>query len=351
MEAEEFQKLYESVGGIEIASIEFDEESMEHSGIIGQKWGKRRFQNDDGTYTELGKERRRKFGGMSRAEKKTAKKAKKKADDARAFKEVKKIAVKRGDIKFAEKHFEQLTEDEIEELYSRFNMKQRIDRLSAEKTQETLDKWVNRLDSAGRMARSVDSIYTSLNNMSETRKNSEAAESRRKLEAKKGKLSLEEQKLKNDKAKAELDRYKEEPSEYRKKMRDLALQKEEANIAQTKANTEKTLSEANKNKLKETLVADPVLERKYLQERKRVLEDKRKEFEKRGFTKAAIEANMELEERKRPDNLVDYLNAGGGTDILSSLVKSEKGKYDPDEIAEKAAANILKKVKNDEFNW
>lgn len=33
--------------------------ALEHSGIKGQKWGERRYQNPDGTYTELGKERRR----------------------------------------------------------------------------------------------------------------------------------------------------------------------------------------------------------------------------------------------------------------------------------------------------
>jgi predicted RNA-binding protein Jag len=35
------------------------EESLSHHGIKGQKWHLRRFQNPDGTYTELGKERRR----------------------------------------------------------------------------------------------------------------------------------------------------------------------------------------------------------------------------------------------------------------------------------------------------
>ena len=32
-----------------------------HWGILGQKWGNRRFQNEDGTYTEAGKERRRNY--------------------------------------------------------------------------------------------------------------------------------------------------------------------------------------------------------------------------------------------------------------------------------------------------
>lgn len=30
---------------------------LEHHGILGQKWGIRRFQNEDGTYTQLGRER------------------------------------------------------------------------------------------------------------------------------------------------------------------------------------------------------------------------------------------------------------------------------------------------------
>lgn len=346
MEELDFQKLYESAGPVLVDDLDYNYDDLAHAGIIGMRWGKRRYQNDDGTYTELGKERRRKYGGMSRAEKKAAKKAKKKADEAREAKKERTDAVKRGDIRYAQVNFDKFSEDEITELYRRYDMKREIDRINTQKSQETLDKWVSRFNSAGKMAVSIDTIYNSLNDISEKSKDNKAAEKRRKNEAKKAKLLLDEQQLRNEKAKAELDRYKEEPSEYRKKMRDLALQKEEANIAQTKANTEKTLAEANKNKLKEILVADPVLERKYLQEREQILKDKREEFEKRGFTKSAIEANMEIEKRKRPDNLVDYLNAGGGTELLSTLVKAEKGKFDPEEVGEKAATSILKKLKD-----
>lgn len=35
-----------------------DNNSLEHFGIPGMKWGQRRYQNEDGTYTEAGKERR-----------------------------------------------------------------------------------------------------------------------------------------------------------------------------------------------------------------------------------------------------------------------------------------------------
>lgn len=39
---------------------------LEHHGIKGQRWGFRRFQNEDGTYTDLGAERRREDSGFKR---------------------------------------------------------------------------------------------------------------------------------------------------------------------------------------------------------------------------------------------------------------------------------------------
>lgn len=38
----------------------FDSDYLEHHGILGQKWGVRRYQNKDGSYTPEGKERRSK---------------------------------------------------------------------------------------------------------------------------------------------------------------------------------------------------------------------------------------------------------------------------------------------------
>ena len=38
---------------------------LAHHGILGQKWGIRRFQNKDGTYTEAGKKRRNKDGTLT----------------------------------------------------------------------------------------------------------------------------------------------------------------------------------------------------------------------------------------------------------------------------------------------
>lgn len=43
-------------GGLTKMTLKFDD-SLEHHGILGQKWGVRRFQNEDGSYTAAGKER------------------------------------------------------------------------------------------------------------------------------------------------------------------------------------------------------------------------------------------------------------------------------------------------------
>ena len=41
------------------AYVECNYNSIYHHGIKGQKWGVRRFQNEDGTYTNAGKERKK----------------------------------------------------------------------------------------------------------------------------------------------------------------------------------------------------------------------------------------------------------------------------------------------------
>lgn len=43
-----------SIGDTLVSDL-FDEENVEHSGILGMRWGIRRYQNEDGTLTEAGK--------------------------------------------------------------------------------------------------------------------------------------------------------------------------------------------------------------------------------------------------------------------------------------------------------
>ena len=66
-----------------------------HHGILGQKWGIRRFQNSDGSYTSAGKERRRKSDSYS--------------DDQKRYESLRK------------KNYKELSTKEIEEINRREN--------------------------------------------------------------------------------------------------------------------------------------------------------------------------------------------------------------------------------------
>ena len=52
-----------------IGNLSFDSDYLEHHGIKGQKWGVRRFQNKDGSLTEEGISRYKKFNSVREAEK------------------------------------------------------------------------------------------------------------------------------------------------------------------------------------------------------------------------------------------------------------------------------------------
>ena len=65
--------------GYRIQMSSSDQDCLDHSGIKGQKWGIRRFQNEDRSLTEAGKERYSKKATEERKERRAQKKAEKKA--------------------------------------------------------------------------------------------------------------------------------------------------------------------------------------------------------------------------------------------------------------------------------
>ena len=152
----------------------YSEEELYHVGKKGMRWGLRRYQNPDGTWTELGKRRRR--SGPSRDAKSRAAmknemknlKSKSELDTARASYKVtkelnkqavqaakggtkkakesklskkereKEEAIRSGDLKKIEKYKSQMTDDELRAAMTRMELNTR---LSAAKTQQGLDTY------------------------------------------------------------------------------------------------------------------------------------------------------------------------------------------------------------------
>ena len=115
---------------------------LAHHGILGQKWGVRRYQNPDGSLTAAGKLRyapdgnggyRKLSGSERRAAEKAAKKrtaALEKARKARIekaeYEKGKQEAIKSGDASKINKYFNDLSPDEVKIAMDRINTKQRF---------------------------------------------------------------------------------------------------------------------------------------------------------------------------------------------------------------------------------
>lgn len=88
-----------------------EEHVIEHHGILGMKWGIRRYQHPDGTLTALGK----KHLDDGKTDKVVEKFRQKKAD-----------AIAKGDRKFAEKNIDYMTNDDINKLNERIRQRNTI---------------------------------------------------------------------------------------------------------------------------------------------------------------------------------------------------------------------------------
>ena len=90
---------------------------LEHSGIKGMKWGVRRYQNADGTYTEEGKIR---YGRMSKED-----------------------LINRGTAKQVYRNRRKLSTQEINTAINRINAEERIKNLAFEKEQKVISRGRN----------------------------------------------------------------------------------------------------------------------------------------------------------------------------------------------------------------
>ena len=161
--------------------LQEETEVLEHAGTKGMHWYKRQYQNPDGTYTELGKKRRRdQYAASVKAKKEEAEKAKQEAEShagedkigGKAYKDMsrrelraarkrarhneaerkkirefnrdKREAIQRGDLKFLTKNRDKLSDEDIDAAVDRYRRLKYMDDLERAEQEEKDDRYFNK---------------------------------------------------------------------------------------------------------------------------------------------------------------------------------------------------------------
>lgn len=147
------------------------EDYIAHHGTRGQKHGVRNYQYPDGTYTELGKERRR----VGTGERRPLLSEEEKRQRRESYYD-KKDAIRKGDIIYASKHLSEFSNQELDDIVDRYYNNKRISDIAAkiegtdksmtEKIAEKLKPIASIADSSATIARSLDTVHKSVHNIS-----------------------------------------------------------------------------------------------------------------------------------------------------------------------------------------
>lgn len=136
------------------------EDYIAHYGTPKQRWGHRNYQYPDGTYTELGKERRR----VGTGERRPLLTEEEKRQRREAYYD-RKEAIRKGDVIYANQHISEFSNDELDEIIARYSKNKRISELTAEiesKDKITLEKVAKKLGTVADIANSTSSILVSM---------------------------------------------------------------------------------------------------------------------------------------------------------------------------------------------
>lgn len=139
---------------------------LEHSGIVGMKWGQRRYQNQDGTWTEVGKQRRRRLTyGQKRKLKKRLKKARAVAAENRKKQQNKERILREGTAKEAYAIRDQLTDAEKQQLINRLNWDATLKNASTAERDRKIKKLVNAATTVATVSGAVYNTANNINNL------------------------------------------------------------------------------------------------------------------------------------------------------------------------------------------
>lgn len=148
------------------------EDTLEHHGILGMKWGIRRFQNYDGSLKAAGKKRRAEERVQKRAERKAAKAEKKAAKEEEARKKIRAEiddAIANVDFEKLSKYKGQMTDDDLKRIADRAgNLGRTSTQLENYKKSlppSTFDKAMKTLGAMKTGMDAVKEAYSSFNNL------------------------------------------------------------------------------------------------------------------------------------------------------------------------------------------